>query len=326
MEELIKPIRKLENFTIYNITKLVNASNTLYQIIKKEHRNIEVGIVINFVYDLIFCPESHIEKMNFHPKILEFFDEKIDENDGHDDNDDKYHFKDSEVLRKFMTFLLASSYINLHLCVIGPPGGGKTTSARSFARIRKKVLEQNEEPFRMYTFNEGTKPHDFYGSPTLNKGKIKFNYGALSHAIKDGSVFIADEFNLTSIQTMRSILPVLEHNFNKRNRIPGVEGPIIFNDKFFFIICQNESITRGRNLIPKEIENRLRTIFYPPAEINDIKEICKNINKDINESLNVDLNSRLSEDDAKKCGEYMMKLNNLNQRILSHWSLRDIHC
>ena len=325
LEEIIKAIRKIEKFSFYNITKLINATDTFCQLIQKENRNIEVGSIINFTYDLIFSNELHIENLNIDAKIMEFFDDKLDEKDGHDENDDNYHFKESESLRKFIVFLLASSYINLHLCVIGPPGGGKTTSARAFSRIRGKILDQTEVPFRMYTFNEGTKPHDFYGSSTLNRGKIKFNYGALTHAIRDGSVFIADEFNLSSIQTMRSILPALEHNFNKRNRIPGVEGPIIFNNKFFFIICQNESMTLGRNLIPKQIENRLRTIYYPPAEIKDIKEICKNINEDINDSLNVDHNSRLTEDDAKRCGEYMMKLNNLNQRILSPWSLRDIH-
>ena len=325
LEESIKTIRKIENFTIYNITKLINSTYILYKIINRENKQIDIDLIINFVYDLIFNPEKHIEKLNINEKILDFFIEKLDEKDGNDENDDKYHFKDSESLRKFMVFVMASSYINLHLCIIGPPGGGKTTSARAFARIRGKVLEQNEEPFRMYTFNEGTKPHDFYGSSTLYRGKIKFNYGALSQAIKDGSVFIADEFNLTSTQTMRSILPALEHNFDKRNRIPGVEGPIIFNSKFFFVICQNESMTLGRNLIPKEIENRLRTVFYPPAEINDIKQICKNINEDINDFLNVDKNNRMLEEEAKKCGEYMMKLNKLNQRIISPWSLRDIH-
>ena len=324
-EETIKSIRKIENFSIHNITKFINSIYRIYLIIEKEKRNIGIDIIVNFVYDLIFNKEKNIEKINIDPKILEFFDEKLDEKNGNDENDDKYHFKESESLKKFMVFLLASSYINLHLCVIGPPGGGKTTSARAFSRIRGKILDQSEAPFRMYTFNEGTKPHDFYGSSTLNRGKIKFNYGALSQAIKDGSVFIADEFNLTSIETMRSIIPVLEHNFNKKNRIPGIEGPIIFNDKFFFIICQNESITLGRNLMPKELDNRLRTIFYPPANKNDIQEICKNINKDINDSFNVSKYDRMKEEFAEKCGEYMIELNNLKLRILSPWSLRDIH-
>ena len=242
----IEAIRKIEEFTIYNITKLIVSINIIQELIKNEGHDIGIDIIVNFVYDLIFNNEKNIEKIEVHNKIMDFFDNKLDEEKGNDDNDDKYHFKNSDSLRKFMVFLMAASHINLHLCVVGPPGGGKTTSARAFARIRGKLLnEQNEKHFRMYTFNEGTKPHDFYGSSTLSKGKIKFSYGALSKSIKEGSVFIADEFNLTSIQTMRSVLPALEPNFNKRNRIPGIEGPILFNSKFFFMICQNDSNTLG---------------------------------------------------------------------------------
>ena len=322
IEEIIKSSRKIEDFTIYNIHKFVISIDTLSNLIKRENYKIDDTIIIDFVYDLIFNSEKKIEKLNIHEKIIEFFESKLREEDGNDEKDDKYHFQNSNSLKNFMIFLLASSYINLNLCVIGPPGGGKTTSARAFSRIRGKLLEQDEEPFRMYTFNEGTKPHDFFGSSTLNKGKIKFSYGALGCAIKDGSVFIADEFNLSSIQTMRSILPILEPNYNKKIRIPGIEGPIIMNDRFFFIICQNDSNTLGRNIIPKELDCKLRTIYYPTAEnYDDIKEICKNINNDISQNIS----DKLPEEEAMKCGKYMMELKKLKQRILSPWSLRDIH-
>ena len=323
-EEIIKNIKKIEDFTIYNVTKFIISLDILNEVINiKNDAKIEYNIIINFTYDLIFSKINQIEKININEQIMDFFDSKLDEENGNDEIDDKYHFKDSESLRKFMVFLMASSLIKLHLCVIGPPGGGKTTSARAFSRIRGKLLELDEEPFRMFTFNEDTKPHDFFGSSTLSKGNIKFTLGPLGRAIENGSVFIADEFNLTSIQTMKSIYPVLEPNYNMRIRIPGIENPIIMNDNFFFIICQNDSNTLGRNLIPIDLDYKLRTIYYPPAELEDIKEICKNINNDISEAQN--LEDKLSDDDAKKCGEYMMELNKLNQRILSPWSLRDIH-
>ena len=323
-EEIIKNIRKIEDFTIYSVSKFIISLDILNEVINiKNNAKIEYNIIIDFVYDLIFSKVNQIEKIKINEKIMDFFDTKLDEEDGNDEIDDKYHFKDSESLRKFMTFLMAASFIKLHLCVIGPPGGGKTTSARAFSRIRGKLLDLDEEPFRMFTFNEDTKPHDFFGSSTLSKGIIKFTLGPLGRAIENGSVFIADEFNLSSIQTMKSIYPVLEHNYNMKIRIPGIENPITMNDNFFFIICQNDSNTLGRNLIPIDLECKLRTICYPPAELEDIKEICKNINNDISESQN--LEDKLSDDDAKKCGEYMMELNKLNQRILAPWSLRDIH-
>ena len=111
--------------------------------------------------------------------------------------------------------------------------------------------------------------------------------------------------------------------FNKKLIIPGIEEPCIFNNNYFFIICQNDSNILGRNQIPPEIESNLRIINYPQPELNEIKLICIIINKDLNKEKNFD--NCLSDKEAEECGEFMIELNKKPQRILPKWSLRDIN-
>ena len=75
-----------------------------------------------------------------------------------------------------------------------------------------------------------------------------------------GYIFIADEMNLSSISTMKSILPVLNHQLNKNILIPGFEKPINIEKDFFFISFQNDVDTFGRNNIPEIIQRKLRII------------------------------------------------------------------
>lgn len=53
--------------------------------------------------------------------------------------DKKYFFRESQKLRTFMTKLLESSMINLHICAIGKTGVGKISCDREFSRIREKT-------------------------------------------------------------------------------------------------------------------------------------------------------------------------------------------
>ena len=67
----------------------------------------------------------------------------------------------------------------------------------------------------MHTFHQGTRPTDFYGSTTIVNKSLKFKDGHLTLSLKEGNSFIADEFNISSVSKMKSIIPVLEHFMGK---------------------------------------------------------------------------------------------------------------
>ena len=88
------------------------------------------------------------------------------------ENHEKYFFDKSPSLRNFVVIVYISSLINLYLCVVSPPGEGKTTAARAIARIRKKILQINSiEPFYLHTFHSTTKTNYFFGSTIIIDSK-----------------------------------------------------------------------------------------------------------------------------------------------------------
>jgi len=160
-----------------------------------------------------------------------------------------------------MAKLFAASMINLHICVIGRTGIGKTSCAREFSRIRKICMKLSED-FYMHSFHSNTKPSHFYGNITMKNNKIEFINGSLINAMEKGTTFIADEMNLAPEIVMKSLVPALELNLNSKIYIPGIKKKIQINQKFFFISCQNDFTTTGRNSLPKLLAKKLKFITF----------------------------------------------------------------
>ena len=57
--------------------------------------------------------------------------------------------------------------------------------------------------------------------------------------------------NLSPEIVMKSLVPALDLNNNCKIYIPGIKKKIKINQKFFFILCQNDFTTAGKNSLQK---------------------------------------------------------------------------
>ena len=67
---------------------------------------------------------------------------------------------------------------------------------------------------------------------------IKIIVLEMINALIQGTVFIADEFNLSQIETMKSLAPSLELNNNLPIYIPGLQNKIIRAPNFFLLFVK----------------------------------------------------------------------------------------
>ena len=259
--------------------------------------------IIDFAFGMITDISNFIIENDILNKILN--------NPIFESNETEFFFNNTTNLKSFLAKLHAASLINMHLIIEGRTGIGKTSAAIYYA---KKRGDQNKYFF--HSFHIGTQPIHFYGSSSLNDKNNFFRNGSLTNALIQGTVFIADEFNLSQIETMKSLAPSLELNNNLPIYIPGLQNKIIINPNFFFIACQNLEGTSGRNKIPKTISKRVQLIRYPEPEFKIIiREIYNNINE-------YDLDNEIP-DIISNFFDYFN--NNLNEiKFLNRLSLRDI--
>ena len=271
---------------------------------KFSNLNINKSNIVNFSFELLFENELSEENKQIQEILL---NELIygNQNIKYENlkNEEKYFFENSKSLKKLMILIYASSLVNQHLCIIGPPGIGKTLCSRTFSLIREIIFGRKyESPFYMHTFNEYTRPSDYFGVSSIKDEKLVFKEGTLTKSLIQGNVFIADEFNISSDNCMRSIVPALELNYSNKLIIPGIEGKIKIDPDFFFIICQNTKDTFGRKELPEKIKSKIKIINYPERIKEEIENICISMYYDIH------FEKTMSENQAKLCGQLLPSL------------------
>ena len=289
---------------------------------KKEIKDATHEMLVELSLMLILNKDLDFNNLVIPEPIYKYLLELPDEPES---DDNKFFYLESQSLCNFMAIIHAASLINLPLCILGDPGVGKTAMIRSFSRIR--ALKYNKSSiykpcFQLHTFHNGTKPNDFFGITTFKEnGQIIFTNGTLTSAMKYGYIFIADEMNVSPVQTMKSLSPALEPAFGENIYIPGIEQNIIIHKSFNFIACQNFLGTIGRNAIPDSIKSRFRQLKFPSQSEIDIQNICINMKKAFYSGK---VNHKFKNTGAALCGKYMMEFNKMEQKLLPKWSFRDI--
>ena len=298
----------------YSIKIFLKKNLEEFKDINKEH-------LIDFIYDLLFSEnELKIKDEKIKNILLQLLNKKIEEylKKEKEKNFNNFIFSKNESLENYLSIVYASFLINLHLCIIGPPGIGKTSSAKFISEI----LQTQDNNYKFFPFHRNTKISELYGTLNIRDQTMEHYNGPLIEAAQKGCIFIADEMNLSSIPTMKSIVPFLDQLLNKNLMVPGLEKPFDIHDNFFFIICQNDLDNLGRNCVPDILQRKIRNINYPKQTGEEIKNICKKKRiKDFG------IGNEFSEIESELLGEFMRKYNEIIDSYnlpLLRWSFRDI--
>lgn len=163
--------------------------------------------------------------------------------------------------RGFLEYVITCLAAGGHLLIEDVPGLGKTTVAKTLARLVTSGTGSNRVGFSRIQFTPDLLPYDITGVDVFNPESGRFSF-------KPGPVFtnilLADEINRTSPKVQSALLEVMAENQvtvgNKTHKI----------DPFFFVIAtQNPVDIEGTYPLPLAQVDRFMmrlAIGYPDAE------------------------------------------------------------
>ena len=327
-----KNLNQKNYFSNNSIASISKFCHSVYKLLLKfrEKINIEKDEIneqeiVNIVFDLLFLKDPNQILISKYPSINKFISNINKNIEKSKEIEEKYSFQSSEKLKNFVGIVYLSSLINLYLCVESPPGYGKTTAARAIAEMRE-IDENLDKKFYIQTFHSSSYPSDLYGTSTINNNRLTFNKGPLTKALIEGKFYIADELNISPISTILSITPILDLIFDTRLFIPGIaslDKEFRICSTFFLIICQNNVGIIGRSELPSSLMRKIRKLYYPILEDNEIEKICHDIDEFLsNDETNK--NNMIGNEQTKKLGQFMININKIETFKEQPWSLRDV--
>jgi len=291
--------------TIYKLKQFCMIINKLLFYFKSGEINKES--IINFSYTLLSLKDgtgNEFENLEIEPKIVRSLL-----------YNNSYSFcGESKILRNYIAIIHAFQILNIHLSIYGPPKVGKTSSIL--------LLEEFYNKCEIHSFNEETIPDHYYG---IKKKKNIAENDSLTNSLISGHIFIAENLNLSSESTIKAIAPALENNYLGKIYFPGIENPIKIHTNFFFVACQNEIGTKGRNKLPANISRKLKTIFYPSVHlIKDIDDIIREIKSNLDKEYHFIEHYASFRIDTEELAEFIFTLNKKKLYKNYPWSFRDI--
>ena len=327
-KEVIKLIYENQKEKNYSMSKLAKYAKSVYRLYKACNKSIKEADLINYTHELLYG-EKQINKI---PNQIINLADSLFNKYKQSSTDEKFYFMGSDSLKKLMIIIYSCSICRIPVCLVGPTGLGKTSMARAFSEYTRN------EVATMYSFNLETQVDDIFGTFTFKNGKPIIIEGPLTNVLGEGKIFIGDEFNLAEDSILQTLAIAFE-NFDENSSylIPGINKKIKYNEKFFFIACQNDLSTTGRKKLPYIIEKRLRTFDYPLPDLKDLIFNCdsiiqENIDKEDNtEDKSVDgMRSRIKKEykfniSAEKLANFMYEINTKKgKKYIGNWSMRNI--
>ena len=154
-----------------------------------------------------------------------------------------------------------------NLLLIGDAGVGKNALLYYINTLRSC-------PTVRYSFNADTLAEDLVGAYRMDPLTKDFIWsdGPLSHALRQGTTFVADEMNLSSPELLKRFYSVFTDRYLQL--LEGDTSTIAAQSTFNFVATQNPAQNfAGREDLPREVRKYFSCIYidpYPPAEQAEI--------------------------------------------------------